>query len=262
MRFLFNLFLAIFLKRKRFVRLSPNKKGQLFFFDKKEKNFLKFTIRDLIDSHTADQIFTYEEYDLKFLKRYYELYGLYKKNILKSKKPLIIDGGANIGFSASYFAKLFYDSEIVAVEPEVKNFSMMKRNCAKLNNINFLNKALGSNCGFVEIENIEADHNAFRTTKIYRQSNSIEMITVDNILNDYSNFFPFIIKIDIEGFEDDLFSKNVSWVDKFPIIIIETHDWMLPKTANSKNFLNVISQRNRDFIHKGENIFSISNDII
>ena len=206
-RFFFNLFLAIFIKRKRFIRLSPNIKGNLFFFDKKEKNFLNFIIRDLIDSHTADQIFTYEEYDLKFLKRYYEIYSLYQNTIKKNQTPLIIDGGANIGFSTSYFSKEFYESEIVAIEPEINNFSILKKNCSKLNNIILLNKALGSNNGFVEIENVKADNNAFRTRRINRKSNSIEMVNIDSILNDYPKFFPFIIKLDIEGFEDDLFSK-------------------------------------------------------
>lgn len=259
-KYIFNLILAIFSKEKRFLRLSPNTKGKLIFFDKKKKYFLNFYIRNKIDSVTADQIFTYEEYDLKFLKRYDELYNLYKKAISKNKYPLIIDGGANIGFSSYYFAKEFNHSCVVGIEPEIRNFSMMKKNCRKLNNIKFLKKALGPNDGFVKIENLNADNNAFRTKKTDEVLDSIEMISIDSIISDYSNYFPFIIKLDIEGFEKELFSKNISWVDKFPIIIIETHDWMLPGMSNSSSFLKVISQRKRDFIHRGENIFSISNE--
>lgn len=259
-RFFFNLFLAIILKKKRFLRLTPFTKGNLIFFDKKKKYFLNFTIRDIIDSITADQIFTYEEYGLNFLKRYNEIASLYKEAISKNKKPLIIDGGSNIGFSTYYLAKEFEESYVVAIEPEINNFSMMKKNCRNLNNIIFLNKALGSDDGFVEIENLDADNNSFQTRKTNKKINSIDMVCVDKILTDCADSFPFIIKLDIEGFEKDLFSKNVNWVDRFPIIIIETHDWMLPKTANSQPFLKVISNRNRDFIHRGENIFSISND--
>ena len=136
----------------------------------------------------------------------------------------------------------------------------MKANCRKLKNVNLLNKALGSSNGFVEIENIHSDNNAFRTKKIDKKINSIQMVSLDTILSDYKDYFPFLIKLDIEGFEDDLFSKNIGWLDQFPILIIETHDWMLPRKSNSKNFLKVVSSRNRDFIHRGENIFSISND--
>ena len=45
-----------------------------------------------------------------------------------------------------------------------------------------------------------------------------------------------IIKIDIEGFEDELFKKNTEWLDKFKIIIIELHDWMKPYNKKSYNF--------------------------
>ena len=37
-----------------------------------------------------------------------------------------------------------------------------------------------------------------------------------------------LIKIDIEGGESELFEKNIEWIEKFPLIIIELHDWMLP----------------------------------
>ena len=70
---------------------------------------------------------------------------------------------------------------------------------------------------------------------------------------------PFIAKIDIEGAEEELFSSNIAWVDRLPIIIIETHDWMLPGRASSMNFLKAICGKNRDFLFHSENIFSIAN---
>ena len=91
-------------------------------------------------------------------------------------------------------------------------------------------------------------------------NNGIEIITIHEILSIQADSSPFIVKIDIEGFEDDLFSMNTEWVSMFPLFIIETHDWMLPRQGNSRNFLSVIASQNRDFIHRGENIFSISND--
>ena len=80
---------------------------------------------------------------------------------------------------------------------------------------------------------------------------------INSILKKYQQFVPFIIKIDIEGFESELFSKNTEWIDMFPLVIIELHDWMLPKTANSNNFLKEISKLDRDFLYFNENIFSI-----
>jgi hypothetical protein len=75
----------------------------------------------------------------------------------------------------------------------------------------------------------------------------------------FNDTTPFIVKIDIEGFEENLFEKNTEWLDKFPLLIIELHDWMIPKSANSQNFLRCVSKLNRDFIYINENVFSIKN---
>jgi len=90
-----------------------------------------------------------------------------------------------------------------------------------------------------------------------------EIISINTLLKTYTSehYLPFIVKIDIEGFEANLFSENTEWVDKFPLLIIELHDWMLPRAANSSSFLKTIALLNRDFIYKGENVFSISNKL-
>ena len=71
---------------------------------------------------------------------------------------------------------------------------------------------------------------------------------------------PFLIKIDIEGGEHNLFSENIDWIDKFKLIIIEPHDWMYPKKNLFNNFLKRISTLKRDFVILNENIISIRND--
>lgn len=240
--------------------MLPFNKGKVYFYDRMNKSFFRVNIRDSIDSITADEIFTYNQYDLSFLKRYDELLERYRSICAERKKPLIIDCGANIGLSTMHFATTFSKSMVISIEPEVKNFSLMKKNCTGLNNIEFLNKAIGSTVGYVTINNSDADNNAFRTSRSENEESDIEVISVNSILQGYSDLVPFIVKIDIEGFENDLFLNNTEWVERFPLMIIETHDWMLPKQANSHNFLKVISKKPRDFINRGENIFSISNN--
>lgn len=83
----------------------------------------------------------------------------------------------------------------------------------------------------------------------------IESFTVNEIL-DSTKMNPFLVKIDIEGFEDDLFENNTEWIDLFNIIVIELHDWLLLDKTTSNNFLKEISKRKRRFIYENENIFS------
>ena len=68
--------------------------------------------------------------------------------------------------------------------------------------------------------------------------NSSEAITINQILSnkENKNLYPYLIKIDIEGHENQLFENNTEWIDQFKIIIIELHDWMFPETSNSKKF--------------------------
>ena len=70
---------------------------------------------------------------------------------------------------------------------------------------------------------------------------------------------PFLLKIDIEGAEADVFSQNTDCFDRFPLIIIELHDWMLPGQANSQAFLRWHAGLDRDFVLAGENVFSVRN---
>ena len=250
---------SLILKQKRFVRLSPNRRGNIFFFDKKNRNFFKVYSRERIDSSTVDQVITDQSYDLRFFRRFDELISTYEKIVENGKIPLVVDCGANIGISSRFFAQEFPKSSVVAIEPEINNFKMIRRNCKGLKNIKYFNAAIGSSNGYASIIDKTADNNSFRTSRTEVMFESVEVMSVEKVLSQDPLFYPFIMKIDIEGFEADLFSTNIGWIKKFPLLIIETHDWMLPKQANSKNFLTAISDQNRDFIHRGENIFSISN---
>ena len=89
------------------------------------------------------------------------------------------------------------------------------------------------------------------------------MLSINSLVKDAESkkLQPFIIKIDIEGFESELFSQNTEWIDRFPVLIIELHDWVRPKEKTSLTFLNAISKLDRDFVYVKENIFSISNRI-
>ncbi len=243
----------------RYIRLSPNLKGKIWFYDRKFKKFFNIKSRGFIDSITADQIYSFNDYDLSFLKRYDQILKKYNEILNSNKIPLIIDCGANIGLSAKFFSEEFPESKIVAIEPDKSNILMAQKNCAAISNIEFLEAAIGSTSGNVQISNSDADPNSFRVDRS-SSDYDIKVFQIQDILKKFNDIELFITKIDIEGFEDDLFKRNTEWIDKCYLIIIELHDWMMPNTANSNNFLKSISSFKRDFIYKEENIFSIKND--
>ena len=111
--------------------------------------------------------------------------------------------------------------------------------------------------------NPEENNNSYRIENDGLFQNEVSMIDVNSLLKNFDKekFMPFLVKIDIEGGEKELFEKNTDWVNRFPFIIIELHDWLYPKERTSSNFLKTIYDKDRDFNIKGENIFSIKNKL-
>lgn len=227
----------------------------------------EFNATVLLRRHTSDlavfeQIFANNDYNLRRLKRWSEIFELYT-SFASQGCPLILDLGAYIGLSSLYFAKNWPKAHIIAVEPEEQNYRMMCENLAGIGNVLLLHAAVASEDGAVNIVNPDAEAWAMRTEVAARETTGtgiIDGLSVQSLLRMApQNSFPFIVKIDIEGFESNLFSKNTDWVEQFPIIIIELHDWMLPGQGVATNFLRVIAQQHRDLLLVGENVISVRN---
>lgn len=240
---------------------SPKGLGWQEVFCCESKQLLSLYARDEIDIKVLKQIFTQEDYALRKLSRFHDILAKYEDICTSGKAPLIVDCGANIGAASVYFATLLPKSEVISIEPEPNNLIACQKNTSPFKNIRTLHAAVGSNCQKGKIVDPGEGNWGFRVSDV--SDGDIEITSINALLESSlcQKTTPFIIKIDIEGFESDLFKENTEWVDQFPLIVIELHDWMLPKTANSKNFLRVISALDRDFVFFGENVFSVSNNI-
>lgn len=244
----------------RVLALSPPFMTRQYFYDRKRRKLFSVGIRDAIDWATAIQTYYFDDYGLEKLVRHKELAAYYEATLRSGKTPLIIDCGGHIGLASRYFSDNYPRSKILCIEPNASNISLARKNNNK--EVVFFEGAIGSTKCRGRIVDPGLGSNAYRMS--YEGESTTDILSVNELLERYdpSSFNPFLIKIDIEGFESELFSKNTEWIDKFPLLIIELHDWMLPKTANSRNFLRAIAQSDRDFVFHGENIFSISNLLI
>ncbi len=241
----------------RFISILIKK---VYIFDRINKNIFSQSIRNKYDLLTVFEIFLDEEYNLKKLKRWNEILSNYNSIISNNLSPLIFDCGSNIGSSSNYFYKIFNSSCIVMIEPDKNNLDYSKINTTSINKKLF-NNAISFENKIVNFDNLRNDNRSFKIAE--EGKIKVNTITVDEIIRDMGDKFkPFLIKIDIEGFEEDLFKRNIKWLDLFDIVIIELHDWMLPKKSNSENFLNAISSSNslgtkRDIIISGENLICL-----
>ncbi len=208
------------------------------------------------------QVFKNRAYDLQRLPRYSELTQLLNEKLIEGKRPLIVDAGANIGVSALYFSVLFPKAAVVAIEPEDSNFQLLQKNVEALG-VECIHGALSSSPGYMSIVDPGKGFWGFRTEVTKDPNMGVPCVTLDEIFEREAakGGWPFLVKIDIEGGEGLLFEQNTSWVDKTPLLIVELHDWLLPKAGTSQSFLRCISQYDRDFVFIGENVYSIKNDL-
>jgi FkbM family methyltransferase len=209
------------------------------------------------DGLVFDQIFLKKEYDIP--------------NIISEFDPkVIIDAGANVGFSAVLFANKFPLAKIVAIEPDDSNFQLLKLNTSFYPNIININAALWGCNSLLKVLNIgrhwgvkvgELDYDSKEKVCAFmnQKDKLIKTVTIEDILKKYNFKNIDILKMDIEGAEKNVFELNTTdWIDKVNLFIIEFHERYEP--GCSKAFYSAINHRNYlQYVNK-ENFFIFMNE--
>jgi len=233
-------------------------------------SFRSFTYRpQTSDAGVIDQVFQKNDYNIRRLTRAAELIDYGGRKAEGGKTPLIIDAGANIGASPLYFQFCFQNARVIAIEPDDGNFDLLSLNTRGLP-VECIRGAVAAAPGRVHVVDPGLGAWGYRTERCDERAenrghgdSAVTCVTINQLYETHrQDCFPYIVKIDIEGGEDELFSSNTEWVSATPLIIIELHDWMLPGKSSSRNFLKCISNLNRDFVYLNENIFSIDNTLL
>lgn len=249
----------VFSARKgTYIFQSPPHADYQTVFNRTTKARTIFRIRSKNDLSIAKQIFQSEDYRLERLARYADISARYDALLKSGKTPLIVDCGGNIGLSALYFSEHFPEARVVTVEPGDDNFAVLSENC-RGRNILPVRAAIAAEASVGRVVDIGRGSAALQV--VPDPDGDLVFTTVPDLIAKHGGpgAAPFILKVDIEGFERDLFSRPAPWLDDFYLIVIELHDWMMPGEARSGNFLRAVAPLNRDFIHINENIFSVAN---
>lgn len=141
------------------------------------------------------------------------------------KPQFIIDAGANIGLTALLFNQQYPLAKILAIEPENSNFKILLKNTESIRSIIPLQKGLWSKDVNLVIKNPENEKWSFITNEVENnEPHDIIGISVDSLLKEFEIETIDIFKIDIEGAEKEIFSKNIeNWIKKTKWIVIEIH---------------------------------------
>ena len=180
---------------------------------------------------------------------------LHYESILSSgRSPLIIDAGANIGAASVFFSTAFPLATVIAIEPDAANASVCQLNAGP--NVEVIRAAIGSHGGRVALTDPGTGSDSFRTTRAPDQSGpNVAVLTVQNVVEAHKEACElFVVKVDIEGFEADLFSDNLEWLGEVKGLFIEPHDWMLPGEGSSRTFQRAMGDSGFEIAISGENI--------
>ena len=218
--------------------LKPNLSRQVTQIQIDEKDGLILNFRkNQSDLYILQENFVSEIYDFEFEK--------YLKEV-----KVIFDLGANIGLSSLYFQHRFKDARIFCVEPVEENIKMLSLN-RDVNNFHWeiIKAAIQAQDGTTTLYPNEwwssstvldcvADHRENtegRLEKIYKlPKEQVTSYSINYLMKKYKISFIDIMKMDIEGSEEEVILKGKEWIKYVKILIVEIHD----KYVNRKAILD------------------------
>jgi FkbM family methyltransferase len=206
------------------------------------------------DLEVLKQVFVEQHYNLDRFPQRERLQNELDRIIAAGETPVIIDAGANIGASSVWFARRFPETRVIAVEPDAANAALARANTAPYPNIEVVAAAIGSASGAVSLRAREGRSWAIRTE---RSAEGVPLVTVADLLSGIPRPRLLIVKIDIEGFEADLFADNTDWVSEAVAIVVEPHDWMLPGRGSSQSMQRALASQGREILIMGESLLFI-----
>jgi FkbM family methyltransferase len=147
-----------------------------------------------------------------------------------SNVDLVIDCGANVGYSSSYFLNRFPNCYLIAIEPSPANFYMLEKNLIYYRDrIQILQTAIWSHpANLVISENIYRDGRewSYQVRECNnKETPALRAVDIPTLINASKRERISILKMDIEGAEAVVFSANIeSWIDHVDTMLIELHD--------------------------------------
>ena len=174
----------------------------------------------------------------------------------------IIDAGANIGLASVYFANQYPDATIIAIEPELANYTLLVQNTKNYPNViplqvalwdtitelNLFDSGLGSWAFMVGEDSAQNQ----LSVPVVHEGHLTKTITIEKILEDYNMNEIDILKMDIEGAEKEVFESSAAWIKKVKSLIIELHERY--KAGCNRAFYNNTNGFDHEW-QRGEDIF-------
>jgi FkbM family methyltransferase len=212
-------------------------------------------LRPSVSDHSIFwQTWVRNQYDLSAFPQTKKLVARASAMQARGEVPIIIDGGANIGLATRWFAKLFPFAHIITVEPDDDNMRVLMKNQQCIaSQVTAVHGAISSRSGHCRVTQRERGSAGFITEACAAEdTGSVPSFGIMVLKEQVKTGRLWIVKLDIEGAQSELFSQNTDWIDETDLIILELDDWQFPWSASSQTFFAAMSSRKFDYLLNGE----------
>ncbi|PWH85320.1 FkbM family methyltransferase [Brumimicrobium oceani] len=166
------------------------------------------------------------------------------KNKVEYPLEVIFDVGANIGEFTINFNSEYPKSTIYAFEPFKKTFDFLEKSTRELSNVELFQHAVGDKNEKVEIELNSDDYSPQnsllnKVTNSLKKTELISVVTIDDFLKEkYIDKIDFL-KIDTEGYEEQVLSGATESIKSGKIKIIYLEVGFSKLNLGNTNFLKL-----------------------
>jgi FkbM family methyltransferase len=143
---------------------------------------------------------------------------------------LVIDCGANVGYSSAWFLSRFPSCRVIAIEPDAGNFAQLERNLAPYGNrARTIRSGVWSRPAGLKFSEVPFRDGREWSVQVReaRHDETPDMTAVDiaSLMADAGYPTISILKIDIEAAEQYVFAEHCEpWLDAVENLVIELHD--------------------------------------
>jgi FkbM family methyltransferase len=207
------------------------------------------------DLFVLSQVFGWEEYKLE-ANRLSLLRGVASNWKAAGITPLIIDAGANVGYSALYFASLFPGICVLAIEPDQGTFEIMTRHVRANAEVRPIHAALWCHENGLQLQNASNGSWGNQVT----EGSGTPSKRLDLLIASIPNSRPLIIKLDIEGAEREVIESCPEVFADARCILVEPHDFKHPGAACLSPLYRAVATKKFDTLLSGENLLLFAVD--
>lgn len=156
----------------------------------------------------------------------------------------IIDAGANVGYTAIWFAERYPKAQVIAIEPDTENFEILCANTAHEPRIIPVRAAvrpagaptqrvIGGLRTPAGLQTIDADSPGDPDADQLATVDLVDAVDIASLMERFDIEHLDLLKMDIEGAERAVFDDCADWIDRVEAIIVEVHDRFDPECSAS-----------------------------